>query len=42
MVIADCEVPSVHCNTGKCVDNVKVCDGTEDCPDGEDEAGCGE
>lgn len=36
----DCDIPSVRCNDGTCVDYANVCDTTEDCPDGEDEDGC--
>ena len=35
-----CEIPSIRCNDGTCVEYANVCDTTEDCPDGEDEIGC--
>ena len=35
-----CEIPSVLCNDGTCVDLANVCDTTLDCPDQEDEIGC--
>ena len=37
----ECAAPSVHCNDGTCIENARVCDTTVDCPDGEDESGCG-
>ena len=35
-----CTSPDVRCNDGQCIKFAQVCDSTEDCPDGEDEAGC--
>ena len=29
-----------ECNNGQCIDNDEVCDGREDCNDGEDERDC--
>ena len=36
-----CDRGGVRCNNGECIPNERVCDTTEDCKRGEDEAGCG-
>ena len=40
-LLSDCIAPNIHCNDGTCIENARVCDSTEDCPDGEDEINCG-
>lgn len=29
------------CRDGSCIDSARLCDGTSDCPQGDDEEGCG-
>ncbi|XP_057191697.1 MAM and LDL-receptor class A domain-containing protein 1 [Triplophysa rosa] len=35
-----CASSQFHCGANECVDGVKVCDFTSDCPNGEDESNC--
>lgn len=35
-----CASSQFHCGANECVDGVKVCDFTTDCPNGEDESNC--
>lgn len=35
-----CKVTHFHCDSGECIAKRFLCDGTPDCPNGEDERGC--
>ena len=35
-----CGLYEFRCENGRCIDNLKRCDGSDDCDDGSDEARC--
>ena len=37
----DTECPEIKCNDGTCISGKLRCDGTKDCPNGDDEFSCG-
>ena len=39
---SNCTSSQFTCVSGGCIPSAKKCDGTHDCQDGSDEAGCGE
>ena len=40
LCVSACRADQFRCSNGKCIQNEVKCDGTNDCPNGEDEQGC--